>query len=98
MNQYIVNIELPETLPEEFIAKIPKQRKQIDRLFVEGRLYFYSLAYDRTRLWTGVRAESIEEVWNILYTFPLIEYMNAEIHELAFHHSTKNHTIELSLN
>lgn len=98
MSQYIVDIELPEVLNEDFIAKIPEQREQVDLLMADGKIYFYSLAYDRSKLWVGIKAENEEEVWNILYSFPLIEYMNADIHELAFHNTARNSIMQLSLN
>jgi hypothetical protein len=98
MKQYIADIELPEVLSEEFLSLIPDQRKIVDELLSDGTIYFYSLAFDRSRLWVGVRAENEAEVWNILYTFPLIEYMNADIYELAFHNAEKLGVFELSLN
>jgi muconolactone delta-isomerase len=98
MKQFLVDIALPDSLTEDFIALIPSQRRQVDKLFLEGKLYFYSLAFDRSRLWIGVKADSEEEVWNILYTFPLIEYFNADVHEVAFHNTLKSSIYELSLN
>lgn len=98
MKQFIVNIKLPDNLTAEFVNLIPEQRKEIDRLFLEGTVLFYSLAHDRSRLWVGLRADSHQDVWNILWSFPLIDYMVPEIHELAFHQSMRSTTIEVSLN
>jgi hypothetical protein len=98
LKQFIADIELPEVLTEDFLNLIPEQRKLVDELLENGTIYFYSLAFDRSRLWVGIRANSEAEVWNILYTFPLIEYMNADIHELAFHNVEKASVFELSLN
>ena len=98
MKKYLVDIELPELLNEEFISRIPAQRNQVDRLLMQGKIYFYSLAYDRSRLWIGVSAENEEEVWNILYSFPLIEYFTPDVHEVAFHNTTRSGIYELSLN
>lgn len=98
MKQYIIDIQLPDVITEEFVAKIPSQRKVVDRLFLEGKIHLYSLAFDRSKLWIAMNAENEAEVWNILYTFPLIEYMNADIHELAFHNAGKSGMYELSMN
>lgn len=98
MKKFIVDIELPDVITEDFISGIPDQRRVVDRLFQEGRLFSYSLAFDRSKLWIGMNAENEAEVWNILYTFPLVEYMNADIHELAFHNTAKAGIYELSLN
>jgi muconolactone delta-isomerase len=98
MKQYIIDIQLPEVITEDFVSMIPDQRRVVDKLFLEGKIHLYSLAFDRSKLWVGMNAESEAEVWNILYTFPLIEYMNADIHELAFHNAAKTGIYELSLN
>ena len=98
MRQFIIDIQLPEVLTEDFISRIPRQREMVDELMVKGTIYFYSLAYDRSKLWVGIKAENEEEVWNILYSFPLIEFMNADIHELAFHNSARMNIMQLSLN
>jgi muconolactone delta-isomerase len=98
MKQFMVEIELPDVLSEDFISLIPKQKRQVDSLMTEGKVYLYSLSFDRSRLWVGISAANEVEVWNILYTFPLIEYMNIDIHELAFHNTSKTGIFELSLN
>lgn len=98
MKEYIVNILLPEHLSPRFIELIPAQRKHVDHLFQEGTLFSYSLAFDRSRLWVGVRAGSVEEVRKVLRAFPLHKYFESEIHELAFHQTVRANMIELSLN
>jgi muconolactone delta-isomerase len=98
MKKFIIDIELPEVITEDFISKIPEQREVVDKLLLDGKIYFYSLAFDRSKLWMGVHADNEAAVWNILYSLPLIEYMNADIHELAFHNSAKAEIYELSLN
>ena len=98
MKEYIVNIRLPEHLSPKFIELIPAQRKHVDHLFQEGTLFSYSLAFDRSMLWAGVRADSTEEVWKILGSFPLNKYCESEIYELAFHQTVRANMIELSLN
>jgi len=98
MKQFIADIELPDVLTEDFLKLIPEQRQVVDELLTNGKIYFYSLAFDRSRLWVGIRADNETEVWNILYSFPLIEYMNADVFELAFHNTEKIGVFELSLN
>lgn len=98
MKQYMVEIELPEVLSDDFMSLIPRQRRKVEELFSTGKLYSYSLSFDRSKLWAGIRAMNEVEVWNILYSFPLIEYMNIDIHELAFHNTSKAAIFELSMN
>jgi muconolactone delta-isomerase len=89
MKQYMVDIDLPEFMTEEFLAMIPRQREQIKTLLHEGKIVNYALALDRSKLWTIILAESEDEVMEILSTFPLIHFMTPEIYELAFNNRTQ---------
>ena len=84
MKEYMVNIELPENPPKEFISLIPEQRARIDELMNAGVVTSYSLAFDRSRLWVTLSADSREDAAAILSSFPLFGWMNAEIRELMF--------------
>jgi hypothetical protein len=84
MKQFMVDIDLPEFLTEEFLALIPRQREHVNMLLREGKIVNYALSLDRSKLWTIVWAESEDEVTEILSTFPLTHFVNPEIYELAF--------------
>lgn len=84
MKNYMVDIGLPEVLTEEFLATIPKQRAVITKLMEERTVINYSLALDRSKLWTIIRAESESDVFDVLSEFPLIGWMRFDIYELAF--------------
>ncbi len=84
MAHYLAEIDLPAELSEEFLALIPRQRAQVEKLFTEGTLLSYSLSADRTRLWAIFTASSELEVSEILATFPLHPYIHSHIHELFF--------------
>ncbi len=84
MKEYMVIIGLPANPPGEFISLIPRQRARIDELMKQGVLTSYSLAFDRSRLWVTVSADSEENVVEIVSSFPLFGWMNAEIRELMF--------------
>lgn len=84
MKEYMVNIGLPENSPEEFFSLIPKQRARIDELMKQGVVTSYSLAFDRSRLWVTLSADSEEDVEAIVASFPLFGWMNVEIQELVF--------------
>ena len=94
----MVDIDLPNTLTTEFISLIPEQRAQVNNLLQEGRISSYTLALDRSKLWATFLAESQEEVMDILSTFPLIRYMDINIHELAFHQMANLALPAISLN
>ena len=76
MKEYMINIKLPQQLKENFVALIPKQRAQVNKLMEEGKIIQYALAADRSMLWVTMIAKSEREVMDILSTLPLIHYMN----------------------
>lgn len=98
MNPYMVIIKLPAELTEEFVLLIPKQRAHIDKLMDEGKILQYSLAADRSFLWVTVISESEKMVMELLQTFPLIDFMQPVITELAFHNSVSNELPKLIMN
>jgi muconolactone delta-isomerase len=98
MNQFMIDITLPELLTQEFVSLIPQQRAQVNKLFTEGKLSSYALALDRSRLWVTMLSESEEEVIFILSTFPLRKFMDVRVHRLAFTESANAHVARISLN
>ncbi|MCX6297183.1 MAG: hypothetical protein NTX97_14215 [Bacteroidetes bacterium] len=98
MNTYMISIQLPDELSEEFISLIPKQRKKINDLMDEGKVLQYSLAFNRSQLWVIVSANSEIKALDIISTFPLIHFMKPEIYELAFHNSLSNELPKLIMN
>ena len=87
MKQYMIEIELPQTLTEEFVRLIPQQRAKINELMGRVEIFTYSLSADRSRLWVIAKANSEKAVMDLLAKFPLIDHMRPEITELAFYMS-----------
>jgi muconolactone delta-isomerase len=85
MSSYMVDIELPKILNDDFIELIPKQRAYIDRMMKKGIILSYSVSFDRSRLWVIVAADSIQDVKNILGSFPIFNYIKFSIFNLLFH-------------
>lgn len=98
MHQFMIDVTLPEMLSEEFIALIPKQRAQVNRMFREGRLSSYGLALDRSKIWATILAESEEDVIYLLSTFPLRKFMEVKIHRLAFYENAGASVAHISMN
>jgi muconolactone delta-isomerase len=82
---YMVVFRLPDPMPEEFVSLIPDQRTRVNEMMVEGRMMSYSLAADRSELWSVIKAESEIDVIRLLSELPLHSYMSFDISELAFH-------------
>jgi hypothetical protein len=98
MNTYMISIQLPNELTQEFISLIPKQRACIDKLMDEGKILQYSLAIDRSQAWVTLVAKSEIKAMDIISTFPLIHFMKPEIFRLAFHNSISNELPKLIMN
>lgn len=98
MNQYMAEIYLPNAIPQDLVNLIPAQRYQINKLFEEGVVRTYSLAWDRSRLWVVILAESQHEAYDVLDTFPIMPYCNADVYQLMFHDMATHELPRLSLN
>jgi muconolactone delta-isomerase len=94
----MITIKLPGEFTSDFIALIPKQKAMIDKLLDEGKIRQYSLAIDRSILWVIVSEDSEKKAMDIIYSFPLIDYMKPKIYELAFHHSNSHELPKLIMN
>lgn len=98
MAQYIAQISLPSFFNEEFVSLIPEQRAYVDSLMLEGVISGYSLSLDRTLLWVTFTAKSESEVRKTIRTFPIIDFIEYNIIELAFHNQANFIIPALSLN
>jgi hypothetical protein len=98
MNHFIADIDLVNPFSEAFVTLIPFQREKIDSMMGDGVVVAYSLSLDRSKLWVTFIAESEEEVYDLIGSFPLIEFMEPTVYELAFHNSISNNFPVISLN
>lgn len=98
MNQYMVDVSLPEFPDEAFFSKIPEQRAMINRLLEERVVQSYTLSADRSKLWIVIRAKNDSEAFDVLSTFPLYEYFRFDIYELAFHNNASLRSNLFSMN
>lgn len=87
MNIYMVDIDLPEYLDEEFLELLPFQKIHISELMSRGIITTYSMSNDKSKVWTTVHANSEREVGEIVAAFPLSSYFILSIHQLEDHDS-----------
>ncbi len=97
MNQYLFDITLPEELTAEFVSLIPRQRAHLETLMVKGVVTSYGLAFDRSKVWVTLLAESEGSAHEILSGFPLYRFFGAKLYPLAFHNMSLSLT-KVSLN
>jgi hypothetical protein len=98
MNEYMVIVKFVDAFTEEFIAMIPEQRTQINRLMEKGILTSYSLTADRGTLWLTLLATSTEAVQQTMKMMPLYPFMHYEINELMFHNTPVYAPMRFSMN
>ena len=98
MNHYLVDVDLPDELSDEFIALIPEQRAQINELMASGSVISYALSIDQSKIWATISAESEQEVLVIMESMPLYDFMSTTIYELAFYNATGNGLPAISMN
>jgi hypothetical protein len=98
MNQYLVDLDLPEELSDEFLSLIPHQREHVDQMMADGVLSSYALSSDRRKVWAIIYAESEMDVENALNTMPLIDFMEPTIYQLAFYNVAGSGLPIISLN
>ena len=84
MGNYMIDINLPEVITEDFQAKIPLQIESVSLHMQAGAIISYTLTMDRLKLWIVVSARSKKEALGMLKTMPLYDYFDYTIHELMF--------------
>jgi muconolactone delta-isomerase len=98
MQHFMIDMTLPKTMTQEFLERVPDQRRQVGRLLDEGRIISFSLAQDRSKAWAVMLAESEEEVRAILESFPLRKFMTVRVHRLQFVERAPTLPTHISLN
>lgn len=98
MNQYMVEVDLPALMTQQFMSLIPAQRTLVNELMSEGKIDSYTLSLDRRRLWVIFLADTELEVSDLLESFPIMPYCDFEISELMFHNTMTRELPVISLN
>ncbi|HXB41745.1 MAG TPA: muconolactone Delta-isomerase family protein [Bacteroidia bacterium] len=98
MSTYKAEIELINQFTPAFSKLVPEQRRKVDDLMNAGLIVSYALAIDRSKLWIVFEAKSLENVYDILRSFPLYDFMKPDVFELAFYDSIHAGFPQLSLN
>lgn len=97
MNEYMIDIDLPE-LTQEFISLIPSQIVVTNKLMKSGKVSSYTLSSDRTKLWIMINAETEKEAIDILKSFSIFPYFDYNIYKLAFNNTISVFLPKVSLN
>jgi len=98
MNEYLIEIKLPEVFTENFISLIPHQRDMVNKMMLNGIITSYALSLDSRKLWVTMMAKSKKSVSEKIREFPIFVYINFKINELTFHNNVKLGLPQISLN
>jgi hypothetical protein len=97
-NVFLVHITLPEVFTEQFYELVNRQRERITDLMEKRTVLSYSLDMERKNIWCVIEVAEQRHLKQILKTFPIINEVELEVHELAFHDSAPIALPDLILN
>jgi hypothetical protein len=95
---YLLHITLPESFTEEFYELINKQRELIAVLMDRRTVLSYSLDMERKNMWCVMEVNEQKELGEIIKTFPIINDVQLDVHELAYHDAAPIALPDLILN
>jgi len=98
MNEYLIEIRLPEIFSEQFISLIPMQREMVNKLMLQGIIVSYALSLESRKLWLTMIADSEDSVIRHIHSFPVFEFINFAINKLTFHNNAGLALPQISLN
>lgn len=81
----MTELSFPPHFTESFMKLIPKQRQMIVQLLNKGTLASFSLSADRTKAWMVVKVKDEDKVHDLLESFPMYDYFDYSVSELALH-------------
>ena len=98
MQQFMVEITLPDSATANYMHLIPQQRSYVESLFKRGIIVSYTLALDRSKLWVVLIRASRQETEAVIRKFPIAAHITYAIHPLTFHNSVSTMLPTVSLN
>lgn len=98
MSHFMIEINLPEFMSDDFIGLIPKQKLFIDSLMKKGMINSYSVSIDYTKLWVNMIVADKNYAKKIVQTFPIANFIDYKIIELTFYNTSAVFIPSMSLN
>ena len=87
MAVFLAEIELFNSGSEDFLERIPAQRRVVNELMAEGVIVSYAVAADRKKMWCFLEAENEQDATLAIESFPLHMFMETVLHPLLFHNT-----------
>ncbi len=93
-----MHILLPDVFTLEFYELIPRQRKVINKMLERRIILNYSLDMERKNVWAIFEVKNEDELIRELNTFPIIDEVSYQVHELAFYNTAPVNLPDVILN
>lgn len=88
--RYMVEFTLPDFFTSEMADTIPAQREVVDKYFYNGKILSYTLASDRSKLWSVFVCQSEAELINLIEKLPMTKYFDYNYSSILFHETVTN--------
>lgn len=95
--RFMVEFILPHDFTREMADTIPEQRVVVDRHFYNGKILSYTLASDRSKLWSLFVCNSEAELINLIESLPMTRFFDYNYSQILFHEMV-SHFPSFSLN
>jgi hypothetical protein len=82
MENFMVEISLPEIQDEQFFNLIPKHRMLINDMIENGQIQQYIINAARTKGWILFNCKNKNEVVAALQKMPIFHFIKFKIHEI----------------
>lgn len=96
--EFMVDFTLPQRLSDDFIARVPRQRKMIQRYMNRKKLLSYALSIEQHRMWAVFRVSSEIELMELLANLPLTPLMEVNISTLTVLNTARHEIHEMCMN
>ncbi|MBK8700208.1 MAG: hypothetical protein IPN29_12025 [Saprospiraceae bacterium] len=81
---YMVELTVNHIQEEEFFNLLPDHRNMVHNLIYKDIIVNYTVAEDRSKVWSIFRAENESALVQYIEKLPLTRYMDYTYHELMF--------------
>lgn len=95
---FMVDFTIPSSLTDEFIERVPRQRKLIEKYMKNKKILSYALSLESQRMWIMFQVHSEFELMQLIAALPLTPLMEFEIAPLAVVNVANNTHNEICLN
>jgi len=82
MENFMVEISLPEIQDEDFYNLIPAHRRLINNMIENGTIQQYTINATRTKGWILFNCKNKHEVLVVLQKMPIFNLIKFKIHEI----------------